>query len=57
VVNFIAGTPVPGKACWCHKFMAESRAAHFRENPGPAKRELEARVAAGIQVQAIIYTR
>jgi hypothetical protein len=37
--------------------MAESRAAHFRENPGPAKRELEVRVAAGIQVEAIINTR
>jgi hypothetical protein len=37
--------------------MAESRAAHFHENPGPAKRELEARVATGIQVESIIDTR
>jgi hypothetical protein len=37
--------------------MAESRAAHFRENPGPAKRELEAPVEAGIKIEAIIHTR
>jgi hypothetical protein len=37
--------------------MADSRAAHFRENHGPAKREVEARVATGIQVEAIIYVR